>query len=476
MTLREWQKGAIDAAALAIKDKRRGVIRAIMGAGKSVVIAQLAELAHVTGLHVVVTVPNQELVRQLASSIERFTELVVGRWYADERDLWPVTVVCHASLATYEAAFAEKYGALVVDWVEHPNGYRERMPTAPRRLWIADEAHRTECETVLAWSAPERRVALTATPWRAEHGESISSFDEVIFEYGAEQAHADGHVVKPTLHHPTSGDVDDVVAAWSRDALAKYGGGAINASSIDDADAFAARIGATAVHSASSATPDDARKIIATGGAVVYVDMLAEGFDCPEIRWMALRRPVKSRVRFAQEVGRGLRADRGKTTCHMLDVHDLWGVHSMDWRAALGDVDEDTIPALKLDWLLEETGFDGRGSRPGEPERLPPELLSPLRSWLRHERVAAIFDGRISGREIASRSWRSDPCSRRQLAYLDEIMASIDPSRLDAGMVARVRAARAALVDCLTRDPDDLAGAFRKGDASDLIDVVRSLK
>lgn len=443
--LRTWQRDALRAAEAA----ERGVIQAIMGAGKSVVIAELAAREMRQGHHVVVTVPTQELVRQLARSISAWTGQVVGTWYAESRDLWPCTVVCQPSIETYEAAWRDKYDA-------------------PERFWIADECHRTECDTVLAWSAPDRRIGLTATPWRAEMSRTISLFDEVVYEYGADRAHEDGHIVKPTLCHPEPGDVDDQVCAWI-ERMRRHGGGVVNASSIRDARDFAARLDAICVHSESEHDADMARAVIRDGGVVVYVDMLAEGFDCPEIMWMALRRPVGSRVRFAQEVGRGLRAAPGKTTCHMLDVWDLWGTHSMDWRAALGETDSAVVPALQLDMVVEQVAW-----KPLE-ERMPPEVLGPLRGWIRHERVQAMFEGRVAGKEIKSRSWRSDPCSRRQLLYLDQVMCRLNPAGLDPDVVRRVRMARAALVDSLGRDAADLAGALRKGDASDLIDVVRGL-
>lgn len=469
--LRTWQREAVHAATEAVGAGRRGVIQAIMGAGKSVAIAELAARALRRGEHVVITVPTQELVRQLAASLENWTGQAVGQWYADARELWPATVVCQASIATYEEAWRTKYGQPT----EVLDASSAVVATAIQpRLWIADECHKTECDTMHQWEAPARRVGFTATPWRAEHNRTIRAFDEILFEYGAEQAFADGHVVKPTLVHPEAGDVDEVVAKW----IAKQtGGGVVNASSIEDAEAFSRLTGALPVHSRSEWSPDQAREHIRSGGVVVYVDMLAEGFDCPEILWMALRRPVGSRVRFAQEVGRGLRACPAleKTTCRMLDVWDLWGSHSMNWQAALGEVDiAEPVPALQLDWILAETNWD-YGAR-STPERMPPEVLGPLRSWIRAERVSALFEGRISAKDIGSRSWRSDPCSRKQLEYLDKTMRQVDPKKLDRAAVARVRAARAALVDCLERDPADLAGAFRKGDASDLIDVVRAMR
>lgn len=465
--LRKWQAEAVDAAEAALSGDSRPVIQAVMGAGKSITISELAGRAFKYGRHVVITCPTQELVRQLTDTVTMWTGQNVGMWYADKHDLWPMTVVCQMSLAGYEEAWRAKYS--ITDPI---TGVAE----LPKRLWIADECHKTECETVLSWSAPAKRIGFTATPWRAEERESITSFDEVVYEYSADKAFKDGHVVKPTLHHLSEcKDLDDAVAEWAEQARQQWGGGVINASSIADAEAFASRLDAITVHSESPNDADMARAVIRDGGIVVYVDMLAEGFDCPEIMWMALRRPVGSRVRFAQEVGRGLRACKrlGKTTCHQLDVHDLWGVHAIDWQAALGEIDSMAVPALQLDWAIEQTGWSGGGS--SAREEMPPELLSPLRSWLRHERVQAAFDGRISIKEIGSRSWRSDPCSRKQLEYLDDLMRRVDPSRLDTGLVQRVRTARAALVDCIKRDPSDLAGAFRKGDASDLIDVVRGM-
>lgn len=449
--LRSWQFAAIAAVEPMLADSRP-IVQAVMGAGKSVVIAELCGRAVSHEHDVVVTVPTQDLVRQLASSIARWTGLPVGQWYAGKQTLEAVTVVCQASIHVYEAA---------------------RTSTRPR-LWIADEAHRTECETMRTWDAPPMRVGFSATPWRSLKTESISAFDTLAYVYSAADAYRDGHIVKPHVMHASAGDIDEVVREWVHMMRRDVGGGVVNASSIADAEMFARSLEAIAVHSEGPHDADMARAVIRDGGVVVYVDMLAEGFDCPEIRWMALRRPVGSRVRFAQEVGRGLRAAPGKSTCPMLDVHDLWSVHSMSWQAALGETDDAVIPALKLDLFAEKTGWPGQGP-PHERERMPGVLLSPLRSWLRHERVQALFEGRVSTTTIRSRKWRSDPCSRKQLAYLDEQMSRVDPSYLDDGLRRRIELARDAALDSLSRDPQDLDNAFRKGDLSDLIDVVRGL-
>ena len=69
-----------------------------------------------------------------------------------------------------------------------------------------------------------------------------------------------------------------------------------------------------------------------------YVNMLAEGFDCPGIMWICARRKIGSRVRFAQEIGRGLRSYHGKTECLVFDPHRLFQRLSLSYEACLGEI------------------------------------------------------------------------------------------------------------------------------------------
>jgi len=179
-------------------------------------------------------------------------------------------------------------------------------------------------------------------------------------------------------------------------------------------------------------------------------------------------------VRFAQEVGRGLRAcpEIDKSCCYQLDIHDLYSIHSIDWRAALGEVDETAVPALQLDLALERA--TAPASSWGETDRMPAALLSPLRSWIRSERVRAQFEGRASLR-VESTHWRSDPVSRRQARMIFDLMSRLTPAELGED-TERFRAAWYAVRDAVTRDPQDLKGALRKGDASDLIVILRGIQ
>jgi len=53
----------------------------------------------------------------------------------------------------------------------------------------------------------------------------------------------------------------------------------------------------------------------------VHVDLLTEGFDFPDLRWICLRKRRRSRNSFIQEIGRVLRIspDTGKTCALVLD-------------------------------------------------------------------------------------------------------------------------------------------------------------
>jgi len=461
MKLRPWQAEAVDAA-LASWDDESVVIQAVMGAGKSIVQATLAWQADD---HVVVTVPTQVLATQMRDTIQSLEpRQTVGCWYADESDLWPVTVVCQMSLDSYEAAWREKYAHL-----------------SPARTWIADECHRTECDTVLDWlddARIDRRVGFTATPWRAEESESISAFTKLAYQYTAQDAWRDGYVVRPQVQHPLGGDPDDVVIEWMKEH-ARSGRKSIvaNAADIADCEAFALelqrrRIPNITVHSKSASGYGDARKWIAEGlGVVCYVDMLSEGFDAPGIQAMALRRPVGSRVRFAQEVGRGLRAAPDKDCCYMLDVYDLFSTHSIGWREALGEVQIDIVPALKLVHAVEASSWSSGGAG---KERLPHELLSPIRSWLRTTRVQLQFEGKVSLR-LESTHWRSDPVTGKQVSMCAELMRRMDVSSLDPETRRCLETAYFAAQSSYGCDPSQLKDQVRKGDVSDLILILRGL-
>ena len=396
---RRWQSEAFDAAAghLAFIGKP-AVISAIMGSGKSVLIAELAATAKLArGEVVVVSTSSQHLVETLSRDIAARCGRArsVGVWYAERKRLGDVIVSCMPSLRALAGAL----------------GKRNRVVA----LWIADEVHRVESPTVMRAHEvlrPWNSLGLTATAFRSCHKQTISLFDICIYRYGVQSALGDRVVVPWRIVNWAAGDaeLDPACIDMIREA---EGPGLVNAADIADACAFAgaltdAGLRAGAIHSRLNSR-ERARVLadLQSGKlrAVVHVNMLSEGANFPWLRWMLLRREVGARVRFIQEIGRLLRSHPGKSDAVFYDPHDLFGSFRLSYEEALGEAPEQPE---------EET--------PEEPaevaERLrsasPPVALALIESVIRSLVVSAEAAGILRGRKIIAKAERVRPSTALQ--------------------------------------------------------------
>jgi hypothetical protein len=304
-TPRAWQKDALPIIIDALKRRQRGIVSAVMGSGKSIMQSELVALALAKAGHrsIVVTVPRQALVRQLAATIgARIGEDRVGVFYGRTKQPGrDVIVCCNASLPR-----------LWEELQSYPKGVA---------LMICDEAHGTQGEVLretIPQINPAALVGFTATPFRSVPSETIEIFDSVIYRYTMTDAMRDG-VLVPMRHERVRGEaegsIDEVCLAMMQEHGA--GPGIVSATSIDDADAYAAWLTdrdfpAASIHSGHSEADRIARLDDLRAGrvrALVHVSLLAEGVDFPWLRWLCLRRNVQARVRFLQEIGRVLRVD-----------------------------------------------------------------------------------------------------------------------------------------------------------------------
>jgi len=344
LVLRAWQEAALPVVIGELKDRKRPIVAAIMGAGKSVLIAALIQRSREQeGRGVIVLAPRTSLVEQLAGTFGNVLGAVnVGQWWEAEKQAdRRVTVSTYQSLPT-----------LVEAW---------RKLGRTCALLVCDEAHRTEAAVILEavgsleTLAPGRwlaRIGVTATPFRSDDRERLSLWDSPSVRYGYGDAVRDGVLVPLRLvgwsGRGDGDDVDSVCVAMLKEA--DRWPALANAATVEDADAFAERLAcdgirAAAVHSGLSRRVQVERIAALRSGAVqclVHVSMLAEGTDYPWLRTLLLRRAVGARVRFIQEVGRVLRVDPanpGKVDGLVLDPLDLMGLHGM--RAADGLVVED---------------------------------------------------------------------------------------------------------------------------------------
>jgi hypothetical protein len=193
--------------------------------------------------------------------------------------------------------------------------------------------------------------------------------------------------------------------------------------------------------------------------------MLAEGFDCPQIRYLVMRRNVGSRVRFAQEVGRGLRACEGKDKCFLFDPHDLFLTHDLSFEACLGEIEVDEpIPTLKLQMELNvatksatKEGGDIWG------DGMPATALSAARQYLR----STVLDMKMNGvidQKISGSSWRSKPVSNKQLVFAQSLFENINRDKIPEVHQGALGACYHAM----------WTPQFKKGDVTDLIDILKN--
>lgn len=466
-TPRTWQAEALPIARRAMRD-HHPVVRAVTGAGKSIL---LAELAHLQSGRVVVTTPTVKLVDQLAGTLKA-RGLKVGRFYTHSKQTRkPVTVCCNDSLAS----LADR--------------------TDPPGLWIVDEAHKSECDQIKdvvlgperldgtrdasgAWT-PKRRIGFTATPYRAEESEELSLFDHLAYDYGPSEAMRDG-VVVPYRAIGYEGDKRDINEICIDMIKGDYGPGVtgpgiVDAINITDAEEFAeemraAGLVAKAVHSRlHDSTVQRRIKALESGDldAIVHVNMLAEGVDFPWLRWLCCRRPIGSRVLFAQYIGRGIRTYPGKKYCRVLDPHWLFQKLGLDYPSILsGGVEDDSqgipeLPALEVDWAVDDCK---ESSLPQETLRgIPVRIIDPTARYLTRLKLSFQSMGLIS-MIMQGREWREEDPTEQQLKRIDRYAWLINEPEVPKTHRRALRIALRAIEGC------------DRGTASDLISILNVLE
>jgi superfamily II DNA or RNA helicase len=447
---RAWQHAAIEPVFRELAANRRTVVSAVPGSGKSELIGCLVrsavEKAAGTTDVVVVCTPTRKLVQQLARTIGRWVGPEhVGRFFSDAKE--PdrrVVVTCNPSLS-----------ALV-----------DALQGRACRFLLVDECHRSETEQVRDVAprlAPKRIVGFTATPFRGLEGEGLSMFESVAVRYPLSQALRDGVLVPwRVVNYDGEGsdDTDDVCEAMIREH--GIGPGVVSAQSIPDAEAYAERltsrgIRALAIHSELGTREQDFRVERLLAGdlrCLVHVAMLVEGVDLPPLRWLCLRRPTGSAIRFVQEIGRVLRVHPGKTYATLMDPHDLFGSLGLAHPERVGDA------AAILEQAMERESRSGSGSPGPVPEMPRAVAVDRLSRWARQVSLGLYAAG-LAEAPVKSRSWRSGYPTDRQLSALRNLLWAArylpEPSR------SAVKTAAA------------IAPELTAGGVGDLITVLKSL-
>ncbi|WP_282111066.1 DEAD/DEAH box helicase [Shewanella algicola] len=352
INLRDYQQQAVDAAVTHFKLSQQSAVLALpTGAGKSIVIAELARIANG---NVLVLTHVKELVAQNAEKVGLLTQ--------------------EASI--YSAGLKQKKanGKTVVASVQSASRALNQFDQA-FSLVIIDECHRVSTEstsqyqqllTHLRTKNPQiKLLGLTATPYRLGlgwiyrhhyHGKVGNTdkpiFDKCIFELPMRPLIKKGYLTQPTIFDGLSAQYDfsnlatpqnDEYSQAEVDSLLHHQGRAttaiikqvkqlaqhrqgvlIFAATVRHANEIMALMGDDAALITAQTPHVERDEIIDHFKTkqlkfIVNVAVLTTGFDAPHVDLIAILRPTASVSLFQQMIGRGLRLAPNKTDCLVID-------------------------------------------------------------------------------------------------------------------------------------------------------------
>jgi superfamily II DNA or RNA helicase len=330
VTLRPYQEFAIDEIRRKFQSgDTRVCLVAPTGAGKTTIAAELIKRTIANGKRVLFMAHRTELIEQCASRLDMFG-VPLGIIKSGTRRANLKAPVQVASVQTL---------------------IRRDLPES--NLIIIDECHRVMGRTYLdiLGNYPEARVVgLTATPIRLD-GKGLDDVFQGIVEASKVSSLIDERVlVKPTIFGPSSPDLNGIkmtAGDFNQKQLAELMDkqglvGSIVETYIKKAIGRRAVCFATSVeHSLhivdmlkrngieaehlDGETPSEQRamtlKRLADGAIQVVsnVNVLTEGWDCPNVEVVILARPTASLSMYLQMVGRGVRTSPGKDRAIILD-------------------------------------------------------------------------------------------------------------------------------------------------------------
>lgn len=432
---RRWQKEAYDVVINAMRQgTRRPLIHACTGSGKSRLLGALSSMCKGS---VLVTTPTQALVEQLASTVEQHVGRgKVGRCFQHAWEIErPVVVACIPSL---------------------PAVLEERSEWA---CWLADEAHRLEgirTREVRDQLRAKVAIGFTATPFRGD-SRGLVVWDDIVYSYTSHQAIQEGVLVPwRVVRSSTEEDVDVLTQQWVAEA---DGPGIVSATTIADADGMANQLGALSIHGYLKRDEQQRRIAMLQSGelkCLVHVQLLTEGVDLPWLRWLVLRRPVRSPVRLVQEVGRVLRSAPGKSEAVLYDPHDCLGEVGLVHGATLEDAQKPSAPEASEEWSIPElAGLEEVATLPKS------KAISVLAGWVT-DALGALRGARVAPPPSKAVNpegpWRQKRASEKQRLAAQKAVKACRYLPDDT---------HRAVVDLLLRDD-----GLRAGTASDLLSIL----
>lgn len=349
MELRYYQREAVDAIWSHIRTSEDNALAVLpTGAGKSLVLSQLAKDVIGWGGRVVMLSHVKELVAQVAEHIQAIApEIPLGIYSAGlkSRDLgYPVTVAGIQSAVNA----AEEFGPVNIICIDEVH----RVPED------GDGQYRTFLDAAKKLNPDVKLIGLTATPYRTSSGMICGPgklFSRSCYEIGVRELIVKGFL-SPLKSKSTTEQVD---LSKVHIRAGEFKQDELQAAMMDDQDlvvracleiaqrtearksvlVFCSGVehakqvaqflrdieGEETVRTVFSETPSDERAATIKefrGGSLKYlvnVDVLTTGFDAPNVSAVAVLRPTMSAGLWYQMCGRGFRIAQGKENCLILD-------------------------------------------------------------------------------------------------------------------------------------------------------------
>lgn len=328
MILRPYQQDMIQS--VLASTARTSLIEAMTGLGKTVVFSHLAK--HWSG-NVLVLIHREELADQATQTLERVTGEEVGVEMGPRTTLDRSLMVPRIVVASVQSLTASR------------NARLKRLVTRRPSLVIVDECHHAAAGTwrrVLDHLPDARVVGVTATADRADKRGLGSVFEEVSYRYDAHAAIDDGWLVpvrcrsvrvrglsykgvRTTAGDLNGADLERVLTAervpqgfaaglheFTRDGhkVLAFCPSVACAETVCEIlnrreDGVAAFVSGTTPRTQRATIVDQFRD--GTIRCLVNCSVFTEGFDVPDVSAIALCGGTKSRSKYVQMIGRGLR-------------------------------------------------------------------------------------------------------------------------------------------------------------------------
>lgn len=353
MQLRPYQQQAVDAAIAHFKQSTASAVIVLpTGAGKSVVIAELARQAKG---RVLILTHVKELVAQNADKVAALTDApsIYAAGLRQKAYEGKTVVASVQSAARNMAAFNGVFSLVIIDECHRVSSDRQSQ----YQLILGQ----------LQQNNPNLKIlGLTATPYRLGsgwiygqhyHGKVGNTqgpvFAQCIFELPLRPLIKQGYLTAPTLYDGLTAQYDfsqlrpnengDYSEPEVNSLLGKMGratrliaqqlmslgrqrqGVIIFAATVKHAEEIQQLLAGESVALLTASTPAHERDACIKAFKardikfLVNVAVLTTGFDAPHVDFIAILRPTASISLFQQMVGRGLRLSPGKTACLVID-------------------------------------------------------------------------------------------------------------------------------------------------------------